>query len=65
MTNGRKQSRSQRPHPKPQHLPKVGSDRQIRWDRRQRLADLEFDVAWVVGVVLIIVALAVIAYLVG
>lgn len=62
MSNGRKKSRSQQPHAHPRHLPKVGSDAQVKWDRRTRLGDLEFDVAWVVGVVVIIMVLAVLTY---
>ena len=62
MTNGRKKSTSQPKHPKATHLPKVGSQEQIRWDRRTRLGDLEFDVAWVVAVVVIIMVLSVLAF---
>jgi len=62
MTNGRKKSSSQRPHPKATHLPKVGSPDQVKWDRRTRLGDLDFDVAWVVGVIVIIMVLSVVAY---
>lgn len=64
MTNGRKKSTSQRPRPKHTHLPKVGSEEQIKWDRRTRLGDLDFDVAWVVAVIAIIAILTVIAYFV-
>ncbi|HQF94301.1 MAG TPA: hypothetical protein PLS46_09085 [Microthrixaceae bacterium] len=65
MTNGRKKSTSQKPHPHPSHLPKVGSKAQVKWDRRTRLGDLEFDVAWVVGVVVIIIVLALLTYFLG
>ena len=65
MANGRKKSTSQKPHKHPTHLPKVGSTAQTRWDRRQRLGDLEFDVAWVVGVVVIIMVLAVLTFFLG
>lgn len=62
MSNGRKKSTSQKPHRHPTHLPKVGSDRQTKWDRRTRLGDLEFDIAWVVAAIVIITLLALVAF---
>jgi hypothetical protein len=62
MSNARKKSQSQRKRTKPNHLPKVGSDAQLKWDRRTRLGDLDFDMAWVAAAIGIIVVLAALAY---